>query len=585
MVSNECIFLYKFIGNGDTIKPVRLTQKLGRQSMFRKKQTIGQFLFDYIHKQGVEHAFGIPGDFVLPTFRWLEQSKIEVITMTHEPSVGFAADGYARSRGLGLAIVTYCVGGLNMLNSIACAYAEKSPVIVISGGPSPKDRYKDPMVHHKVRTFDTQRRIFEEVTCANTVLLDPETAASEIVRVIEEIKKHKRPGYIEVPFDLVDMEIIIPDNLYKTQKEEVSDKEALDTCVAELTTKINNARKPVILAGEELQRFGLTDLVSQFAAKHNIPIAATLLGKSVIRETNPLYLGIYSGPFSEPICKEYIDSSDCVLVIGAIISDVLLGFATDRFDRKRASVLNMEHIQVGMHVYEEVLLRDVLSGLLAARIDRREKFVNPNLPGLYKMIESSEKNEAINVEALFRILSTRLGEGSAVVCDTGDALMGAIGLRTDKRSHFFADAYYLSMGFAMPAAIGVMYAAPSSKVYAIIGDGAFQMTGIELSTVAKYGLAPVVIIINNDGYGTQRHILDGPFNNIRMWDYTKICELINYGKGVRVTTKGQLDDALLEAATYNELYLIEVVVPQNDCSAGLKRMGEALRDLRNPGGK
>ncbi|MBY0355669.1 MAG: hypothetical protein K2Q12_08075, partial [Rickettsiales bacterium] len=134
--------------------------------------TVGKFLFDYLHAQGVRHAFGIPGDFALPTFRWLDESPIQLITMTHEPSVGFAADGYARVHGLGVACVTYCVGGLNMLNSVACAYAEKSPLIVISGGPSPNDRKNDPLVHHKVRTFDTQRRIFEEVTCANTVLLD-----------------------------------------------------------------------------------------------------------------------------------------------------------------------------------------------------------------------------------------------------------------------------------------------------------------------------------------------------------------------------------------------------------------------------
>ena len=117
--------------------------------------TVGSFLFDYLYNQGVRHAFGIPGDFVLPTVRWLENSKIDLITMTHEPSVGFAADGYARVHGLGVACVTYCVGGLNMLNSIACAYAEKSPVIVISGGPSPSERKHDPLMHHKVRTFDT----------------------------------------------------------------------------------------------------------------------------------------------------------------------------------------------------------------------------------------------------------------------------------------------------------------------------------------------------------------------------------------------------------------------------------------------
>lgn len=553
--------------------------------MFKKKQTVGKFLFDYIHKQGVNHAFGIPGDFALPTFRHLEKSEIEIITMTHEPSVGFAADCYARSHGLGMAIITYCVGGLNMLNSIACAYAEKSPVIVISGGPSPADRHKDPMVHHKVRTFDTQRRIYEEVTCANTILLDPETAAQEIVRVVEEVKKQKRPGYIEVPFDVVDMQITIPQNLYKTKPAEVSDKEVLDACIAEVIEKLNKAKRPVILAGEELHRFGLTDIVSEFAENNNIPIAATLMGKSVIRETNPLYIGIYSGVFSEPKCKEYLDKSDCVLVIGAIISDVLLGFSSDRFDRTRTTILNMDQIQVGMHVYEDIALKDVLAGLLSVKINSRKNFVNPNPPALYKPLVVSKRGDSINVESMFQILSTRLGEGSTVVCDTGDALMGAIALRTDKRSHFFSDAYYLSMGFAMPAAIGAMYADKTSKVYAIIGDGAFQMTGIELSTVAKYKLAPVVIVINNDGYGTQRHILDGEFNNIRMWNYTKICDLIGYGKSVKVTTKGQLDDALKEAASYKELYFIEVVVPKDDCSASLRRMGEALRDLRNPSGK
>src|SRR5580692_619739 len=152
----------------------------------KKIITVGSFLFDYLHSRGVTHVFGIPGDFALPTFRWMQASPLKIITMTHEPSVGFAADGYARIHGLGAALVTYCVGGLNMLNSVACAYAEKSPLIVISGGPAINDRKSDPLLHHKVRTFDTQRRIYEEVTCANTVLMDADNAAAEIMRVVEE---------------------------------------------------------------------------------------------------------------------------------------------------------------------------------------------------------------------------------------------------------------------------------------------------------------------------------------------------------------------------------------------------------------
>src|SRR5213595_2640376 len=171
---------------------------------FPAAMPLGQFLFDYLHRRGVRHSFGVPGDFALPTFAWLEKSKIQSITMTHEPGAGFAADAYSRLNGIGLVCVTYCVGGLNVLNAIAGAYAEKSPVVVISGGPGIKDREKDPLLHHKVKTFETQRRVYDEVTVASAVLLDEQTAAAEIVRCVEACLKHKRPVYIEVPYDIVD---------------------------------------------------------------------------------------------------------------------------------------------------------------------------------------------------------------------------------------------------------------------------------------------------------------------------------------------------------------------------------------------
>src|SRR5215208_6278687 len=171
---------------------------------FPARMPLGQFLFEYLHRRGVRHSFGVPGDFALPTFAWLDKSPIQSITMTHEPGAGFAADAYSRLNGIGLVCVTYCVGGLNVLNAIAGAYAEKSPVVVVSGGPGLKDREKDPLLHHKVKTFETQRRVYDEVTVASTILLDEQTAASEIVRCVEACLKHKRPVYIEVPYDIVD---------------------------------------------------------------------------------------------------------------------------------------------------------------------------------------------------------------------------------------------------------------------------------------------------------------------------------------------------------------------------------------------
>ena len=170
---------------------------------------LGRFLFEYLYRCGVRHSFGVPGDFALPTFAWLEKSKIEGVTMTHEPSAGFAADAYSRVNGIGLVCVTYCVGGLNVLNAIAGAYAEKSPVVVVSGAPGRKDREKDPLLHHKVKTFETQRRVYDEVTVASAVLLDEERAAAEIVRCVDACLRYKRPVYIEVPHDMANREIPI----------------------------------------------------------------------------------------------------------------------------------------------------------------------------------------------------------------------------------------------------------------------------------------------------------------------------------------------------------------------------------------
>src|SRR5688572_30797807 len=168
---------------------------------FPARMPMGRFLFEYLHRKGVRHCFGVPGDFALPTFAWMEKSPIQSITMTHEPGAGFAADAYSRINGIGLVCVTYCVGGLNVLNAIAGAYAEKSPVVVISGAPGRKDREKDPLLHHKVKTFETQKRVYDEVTVASTILLDEQTAAAEIVRCVEACVTQKRPVYIEVPYD------------------------------------------------------------------------------------------------------------------------------------------------------------------------------------------------------------------------------------------------------------------------------------------------------------------------------------------------------------------------------------------------
>ncbi|MFZ0918005.1 MAG: thiamine pyrophosphate-binding protein, partial [Candidatus Udaeobacter sp.] len=503
---------------------------------------LGQFLFEYLYQRGVRHSFGIPGDFALPTFAWLEKSKIQSITMTHEPAAGFAADAYSRINGIGLVCVTYCVGGLNALNAIAGAYAEKSPVVVVSGAPGRKDREKDPLLHHKVKTFETQRRIYDEVTVASTVLLDEQRAASEIVRCVESCLRHKRPVYIEVPHDIVDREIPITGILPAAP--EKSDPHTLDAALSETLSLIRAAKKPVILAGVELARYRTARLVVRMAERMNIPIAADLLSKSAIPENHPLYLGVYGGALSsDEHVRKYVESADLVLMLGTFITDMSMGFYTAKLDRGRTVLATSERVSVQYHRYDSIQFRDFLEALATAKI-KPKRFSHPNPHALPRPLGNTERSDALTMVDVFRILSLHLDERCCLIADIGDAIFGAVGIRSARQAQFIAPAYYMSMGFAVPASIGVAMAEKKLRPYVLVGDGAFQMTGVEISTAVRLALNPIIIVLNNDGYGTMRKIREGGFNTITEWDYSKICELVRGGEGTIASTKGEFDAAL-----------------------------------------
>lgn len=545
---------------------------------FPDRMPMGQFLFEYLHRRGVRHSFGVPGDFALPTFAWLEKSPIKSITMTHEPGAGFAADAYSRLNGIGLCCVTYCVGGLNMVNPIAGAFAEKSPVVVISGAPGRKDREKDPLLHHKVKTFDTQRRVYEEVTVATTVLLDEDRAAAEIVRCVEACLRHKRPVYIEVPHDMVDREI--PTCPVPNLRPPISDPDILAAALEESLSMLKAAKKPVIIAGVELHRFGVTDVVVKMAEKLNIPIAADLLSKSAVAENHPLYLGVYGGGMSsDKAVREYVESSDCVLMLGCFITDMSLGIYTAKLDRSRTILATSESIKVRYHSYEQVEFLDYLAGLASARLAPKP-FKHPNPRAEFPPLKKSELTDALTMEQVIRILSLHLDENSCVVSDVGDAIFGAVGIRTARRAEFIAPAYYLSMGFAVPAAIGVETADPSLRPFVLVGDGAFQMTGTELSTAVRLGLHPIILILNNEGYGTMRKIRDGYFNVISQWNYGKICELVGGGEATIAATKGELDGAIRSALGSTSPRVIDVRIPRDNISPQLANMTAEMAKMR-----
>src|SRR5438552_14220252 len=291
---------------------------------------IGDYLIQRLYAHGVRHVFGIPGDYVLGFYEQLVHSKLAIINTCDEQGAGFAADAYARVRGLGAVCVTYCVGGLKVANTTAEAFAEKSPVVVISGAPGIGEREKNPLLHHKVREFDTQKKVFEQLTVASTVLSDPQTAFQEIDRVLHAALRYKRPVYIELPRDMVSL----PGIPHHRPREfhEASDRHTLSAALTEAVEMISTASKPVILADVEVHRFGLQNALVRLAEESNIPVAATIMGKSVIGEQHPFYMGVYEGAMGRDDVRRYVETSDCVLLLGAFMTDINLGIYTAQLD-------------------------------------------------------------------------------------------------------------------------------------------------------------------------------------------------------------------------------------------------------------
>jgi indolepyruvate decarboxylase len=538
--------------------------------------TVGRYLIQRLQDYGVRHVFGIPGDYVLGFYDQLSKSPIQVVGTVQEDGAGFAADAYARINGIGAVCVTYCVGGLSVANAIAGAYAEKSPVVVLSGSPGLVERVNDPLLHHKVKTFSTQKEIFQQFTVAATVLDDLESAFHDIDEALRLCWQHKRPVYIELPRDQVDL---VPRGLYRREvTDEETDQAALQEALDEAVAMINRAKKPVILADVEVHRFGLAIELTRLAERTGIPVAVTILGKSVIGELHPSYIGVYEGAMGRTDVRAAVEESDCLLMLGTFLTDVNLGIFTARLDRSHAIEATSEKIQVSRHRWDRVGFGDFMRALANADIRKRRAPARPKRPAAPPPADAPMK-----AARLFELLNGLLDEGMAVICDIGLSLFGSIDLIIHRKTEFLAPAYYTSMGFAVPGALGLGVANRELRPVVLVGDGAFQMTGLELSSIARQGLDPIVVVLNNRGYTTERFIKDGPYNDLLEWRYEKLPELLGVGHGVAVSTEREFADAWVAARARRGAYtIINVALEPMDGVPALERVSSGMATQHLP---
>ena len=535
--------------------------------------SVGQYLIQRLQEAGLKHVFGIPGDYVLRFYDLMAHSSLTHIGTCNEMGAGYAADAYARVNGLGAVCVTYCVGGLSVLNAVAQAYAEKSPLIVISGSPGINERIHSPLLHHRVKDFDTQLRVFQEVTVCAEALDDAATAPAQIDRAIALCLRHKRPVYLELPRDVVDQPTQSP--LRSKDTTPKSDPNSLREAVAEAAAMLRAAKRPVILAGVELQRFGLQRSLVQLVERTGYPIAATLLGKSVISERHPQYLGLYEGAMGHERVTRAVERADCLLSLGELMSDINMGIFTAKLDIDHTINVTSERVTIKHHHFDEILLRDFMERLLKTPLGTRHKHALSPHPEPAPFRPQTKR--PLTIKRFWARINECLDENTVVICDPGDSLFGGADLVIHRRSEFVSPAYYTSMGFAVPASVGAQINKPKLRPMVFVGDGAFQMTGQELSTVVKHGLNPIVFILNNKGYTTERFILEGPFNDIHDWAYHRWPDMLRAGWGCEAHTEGELETALTQALKNTKSFsIINVHLDPLDRSEALARLGRRL---------
>ncbi len=535
--------------------------------------TLGRALIDALAAHGAREIFGIPGDFVLPFCKVIEEAAVlPFFTLSHEPAVGFAADGAARFHGgISAAVVTWGAGAFNLVNPVAGAYAERSPVVVISGAPGVAERDSGWQLHHMSRAIDTQTRIFREITCDIAVLDDPSTAPAEIARVLRSARLFSLPVYIELPRDLVGVEV----SAVPVLADPPVDGGALAECAAEVLRRLRAARQPVIMVDIETRRYGVEAQAAKLARALGIPVVTTFMGRGLLSDDADVVHGTYLGDAGDAAITELVEGSDGLLLLGVILSDTNFAVSRRKIDIRSAMLAINRTMRIGHALYTDIPI-DALLDALVALVDQRPRGADRPAPIASTLAVDDGAIEPSDIAAAINDLFAAHGT-MPIAADMGDCLFTAMEIAN---TGLVAPGYYAGMGFGVPAGIGAC-AAGIGRPLILVGDGAFQMTGFELGNCRRYGWDPICIVFNNASWEMLRVFQpESAFNNLDDWRFAELAGPLG-GDGVRVTTRRELQAALERArATRGRFQLIEVMLPRGQTSDTLARFVAGFKAAR-----
>ena len=525
---------------------------------------------------GARQIFGIPGDFALPYFRIIEQSNIlPLYTLSHEPAVGFAADASARINcALGVAAVTYGAGALNMVNAVAAAFAEKSPLVVLSGGPGKGEARSGLLLHHQAKTLDSQFQIFKEITCDQVRLDDAERAPADIARVLASCLQRSEPVYIEIPRDMVSL----PCAPVVAAVAAAPDQEALNACVDEILERLRAADSPVLMAGVEVRRYDLEEQVAELSRRLGIPVVTSFMGRGLLAHQDAPLVGTYMGVAGFPEVTQLVESSDGLFLLGEIICDTNFAVSETKIDMRKTIQALDGRVTIGYHTYSQLPLSALVQRMLS-RLDPGEKAFSVTPQSFPRGLLADDASiRPTDIATAVNDLMAAHGK-MPIASDMGDCLFTAMEI---EHTALVAPGYYATMGFGVPAGLGLQ-AATGERPLILVGDGAFQMTGWELGNCQRYGWDPIVLLFNNASWEMLRTFQpESGFNDLGHWGFAEMAGGMG-GDGVRVNTRAELKAALDKAvATRGRFQLIDITIPRGVLSETLARFVAGVKRLSSP---
>ncbi|KAM3373950.1 pyruvate decarboxylase 2-like [Capsicum galapagoense] len=551
--------------------------------------TLGRHLARRLVEIGVGDVFSVPGDFNLTLLDHLiAEPKLKNIGCCNELNAGYAADGYARARGVGACVVTFTVGGLSVINAIGGAYSENLPIICIVGGPNTNDYGTNRILHHTIGLpdFSQELRCFQTVTCYQAVVNNLEDAHEQIDRAIATALKESKPVYISISCNLpaIPHPTFSRDPIPFCLSPRLSNKRGLEAAVDAAVAFLSKAVKPVMIGGPKLRAAKACDAFVELADSSGYAMAMMPSAKGLVAEQHPHFIGTYWGAVGTSYCAEIVESADAYLFAGPIFNDYSSVGYSLLIKREKTLIVQPDRVVIGNGpAFGCVFMKDFLSEL-AKKVKKNETayenyrriFVPEGTP------LKSQPNEPLRVNVLFQHIQKMLSADNAVIAETGDSWFNCQKLKLPEGFGYQFQMQYGSIGWSVGATLGYAQSVPEKRVISCIGDGSFQVTAQDVSTMIRCDQKSIIFLINNGGYTIEVEIHDGPYNVIKNWNYTGLVDAIHNGEGNCWTQKVKTEEELIETiatATGEKkdcLCFIEVIVHKDDTSKELLEWGSRV---------